>query len=150
MTSRCGALCTISTSFRREKTILTELLPLKVQTAKIRQLSLCWPHIIRCIFSHCNLHLSQLTIKPTIRPVLPAKTEISLYIHSVWQEFQLYPLLYSPKAVKGSWDQQRFWSDCADAQSDLSLCWLHKSYCRFCRALAHFIFVFLQVIVLKL
>ena len=27
-----------------------------------------------------------------------------------------------------------------DAQADLSLCWLHKSHCRFCCALADFYF----------
>ena len=30
---------------------------------------------------------------------------------------------------------ERLGSDCMDAQSDLSLHWSHKSYCRFCRAL---------------
>ena len=50
-------------------------------------------------------------------------------------------------------EQPRLWSDCGDAQADLSLCWWHrlgdaqadlclcwwhKSYCRFCCALAHF------------
>ena len=37
-----------------------------------------------------------------------------------------------------AFNQQILWSDCADAQADLSLCLSHKSYCRFCRALAHF------------
>ena len=32
-------------------------------------------------------------------------------------------------------------SDCADAQADLSLCWSHKSYIRFCRAQAHFFYL---------
>ena len=32
-------------------------------------------------------NMSQSTINPTIRPVWPAKTQISLYIHPVWQEF---------------------------------------------------------------
>ena len=40
--------------------------------------------------------------------------------------------------VDSTCDQRRLWSDCADAQSDLSLRWSHKSYCRFCWALAHF------------
>ena len=26
-----------------------------------------------------------------------------------------------------------------DVQADLSLCWLHKSYCRFCHTLAQFV-----------
>ena len=48
----------------------------------------------------------------------------------------VYLSLDSLKAVQGTGDQQRLWSDCVDAQADLSLCWSHKSYCRFCRALA--------------
>ena len=37
-------------------------------------------------------------------------------------------------------NHRRLWSDCADAQSDLSLHWLYKSYCRFCCVLAHLYF----------
>ena len=37
--------------------------------------------------------------------------------------------------VEGTCYQRRLGSDCANAQADLSLRWLHKSYCRFCRAL---------------
>ena len=48
------------------------------------------------------------------------------------------PFLDSPRSIEGTCDQRRLWSDCADAQADLSLRWPHKSYCRFCRALAHF------------
>ena len=33
--------------------------------------------------------------------------------------------------------QLRLWSDWADAQADLSLCWTHMSFCWFCRALTH-------------
>ena len=49
----------------------------------------------------------------------------------------VYLSLDSPQAVEDTCDQRRLRSDCADAQSDLSLRWSHKSYCRFCRALAH-------------
>ena len=62
---------------------------------------------------------------------------ISLYIYPVWLGFKFYPFLDSPEAVEGTFDQRRRWSDCADAQADLSLRWSHKSYCRFCRALAY-------------
>ena len=48
----------------------------------------------------------------------------------------VYPSLDSLEVVEGTCDQQKLWSDCADAQADLSLRWSHKSYCRFCRALA--------------
>ena len=49
----------------------------------------------------------------------------------------VYPSLDSREAVKGPCDQRRLWSDCADAQADLSFCWSQKTYCRFCRALPH-------------
>ena len=51
----------------------------------------------------------------------------------------VYPSWGSPEAVEGTYEQRRLWSDCADAQADLSLRWSHKSYCRFCHALARFI-----------
>ena len=44
----------------------------------------------------------------------------------------LFPSLDSPETVKGTRDQRSLWSDCADAQANLSLHWSHKSYCRFC------------------
>ena len=52
----------------------------------------------------------------------------------------IYSLLDSSKAVERTCDQQRLWSDCADAQVDLSLRWSHKSCCRFRRALTHMLF----------
>ena len=36
--------------------------------------------------------MSQRTTKPTITPVWPEKTQISLYIHQVWQGFSFIPL----------------------------------------------------------
>ena len=48
----------------------------------------------------------------------------------------IYPSLDSPEMVEGTGNQQRQWSDCADAQADLSLHWSHKSYYRFCPVLA--------------
>ena len=49
----------------------------------------------------------------------------------------VHPSMDSPEAVEGTCDQWRLWSDCVDAQADLSLRWPYKSYCRFCHALAH-------------
>ena len=49
----------------------------------------------------------------------------------------VYFSLNSLEAVEGTCDQRRLRSDCADAQADLSFRWSHKSYGRFCRALAH-------------
>ena len=34
-------------------------------------------------------------------------------------------------------DKQDFLSYCVDVQVELSLCWSHRSYCRFCLALAY-------------
>ena len=47
----------------------------------------------------------------------------------------VYSSLDSPGAVEGTCDQRRLWSDCADAQADLSLRWSHV-FLRICRALA--------------
>ena len=52
-------------------------------------------------------------------------------------EKKTYQLNNRQVAVEGICDQRSVWSDCADAQADLSLRWSHKSYWRFCRALAH-------------
>ena len=35
------------------------------------------------------------------------------------------------------WALSEDWSDWADAQADLSLCWAHRSICWFCHAAAH-------------
>ena len=55
----------------------------------------------------------------------------------------MHSSLNSLDAVKGTCNQRRLWSDWTDVQADLSLCWLHMSYCRFCLALVHFIFILL-------
>ena len=41
----------------------------------------------------------------------------------------VYPCFDSLGAIEGTRDQRRLWSDCAKAQSDLSLRWSHKSCC---------------------
>ena len=51
----------------------------------------------------------------------------------------IYPSLGSPMAIEGTCNQRRLRSDCANVQVDLSLHWSHKSYCRFCRALAQIV-----------
>ena len=38
--------------------------------------------------------------------------------------FLIYLYFDSPEAVEATCDQRRFWSDCADAQADLSRRWL--------------------------
>ena len=39
----------------------------------------------------------------------------------------VYSSLNSLETVEGTCYQQRLWSDCTNAQADMSLCWLHKS-----------------------
>ena len=83
-------------------------------------------------------NLSQHTTKPTIRLVQPLKTQIGLPICAVWPESSLivcgfYSLSF-PKRKKQV--PLPYW---LDVQTDLSLCWSDRSYCRFCRVLAHFI-----------
>ena len=53
----------------------------------------------------------------------------------------IYPSFNSPEAVENTCNQQKLRSDCTDALADPSLCWSHKSYCRFCRALAHMLLI---------
>ena len=81
-------------------------------------------------------NMSQRTTKPTIKPVWPTKTDEPVYPPSMARVL-IYPSLDNLEAVEGMCDQRRLWSECADAQADLSLFWSHKSYCRFCRALTH-------------
>ena len=42
------------------------------------------------------------------------------------------------------WAYSEDWSDCMDGHADLSLCWVHRSFCWFCHALAHLFMLFLQ------
>ena len=82
------------------------------------------------------LHLSQPTTNPTIcnqQRLRPACTSTSM------PRVLVYPCLDSLE-VGATCDQRRLWSDCANAQADLSLCWSHKSYCRFCLALAYLVY----------
>ena len=67
-------------------------------------------------------------------------TQISLGIRSISDlshhcphEETLGPYSYSVSA------QQRLWSDWLDAQSDLSLRWVHISFCLFCHASAQMV-----------
>ena len=72
-------------------------------------------------------HISHSTIKPTKWTVRSAKTQISLSIHPVWSVFAVYSLgSWEPKVSSG--EQQILWSDWADAQAGLNLCWEHKSF----------------------
>ena len=83
-----------------------------------------------------SIILNQRTIKPTIRLVRSAKTQISLRIRAVWSDSSLIACaFYSLRAIqRGIMRPLPYWMD---VQADLSLCWSHRSYCRFFRALAH-------------
>ena len=44
--------------------------------------------------------------------------------------------------------QWRLWSDCDDAQADLSLCWAHRTFCWFCQVAARMSSHYHMIIVL--
>ena len=79
---------------------------------------------------------SQCTTKSTTRLVQPAKTQISLC--SLIRVFANGMYLLQPWSYpkKDKWGPLPYWSD---VQAGLSLSWLHRSYCRFCRVLAQLI-----------
>ena len=108
-------------------------------------LSFCWAHLSFCWFCRGAAHMkcsyyclagkhllcsssvhslnsvfNHLMTKSTKWPVHPAKTQISLGIHPVWSESLLSAWRSYPLSA-----QRRLWSDWADAQADLSLCWAH-------------------------
>ena len=76
-------------------------------------------------------NLSRLMTKPAKWHVLPAKTQISLGIRPVWSRVfavhmkKAWVFSYSLSA------QWSLWSDCVDAQADLSLCWAHRHFVGF-------------------
>ena len=55
-----------------------------------------------------------------------AKIQISLRIRAVWSEFSL-GAFWIAKDAKFLHADNEDWSDCADAQADLSLHWAHMS-----------------------
>ena len=65
--------------------------------------------------------------KPTFGHAHPAKIQISLRIRAVWSESSMCIILDSEWCQVSSCGQRRLWSDCADAQADLSLRWAHMS-----------------------
>ena len=77
--------------------------------------------------------------KPTKWLVHLAKTLISLCICAVWSESSLCAqwVATDPRFLHGDSEDSDLWSDWADAQADLSLRWVHRSFCLFCHAAAH-------------
>ena len=70
--------------------------------------------------------------KPTIRPVRPVKTQISLGICPVWSESSLCAqwVVKDPSFLHAD---SKDWSDWVDAQAELSLHWAHIPFYWFCR-----------------
>ena len=82
-----------------------------------------------------GIQLSQRTTKPTISFVRPAKTQVSLRNRAVWSVFtdRMY-LLKPPDCQKR--DKRELLPYWVNVQAEMSLCWSHRSYCRFRFALA--------------
>ena len=79
--------------------------------------------------------MSRLMTKPTKWHVRPAKTQISLGIRQVWSE-SLLSAWRKLGSLATHWAHSEDWSDWADAQADLSLRWVQRSFCWFCHEAA--------------
>ena len=80
--------------------------------------------------------MSRPMTKPTKWPLCPVKTRISLGIYPVLSESSLSTWRnIGPSATH--WAHCEDWSDWADTQADLSLCWEHRSFCWFCHETSH-------------
>ena len=86
--------------------------------------------------------MSQCTTKPTKRLSRLAKTQISLRIRAVWSESSLiafafynpHPPSYPKRGTLATPETLATLNGCTGR----CLCWSHRSYCRFCRALVQF------------
>ena len=104
-------------------------------------ISFLWVHMHSCRKCCVPAHfyqndLSQHRTKPKTKLVQPAKTQISLHICTVWSVFadSMCPLQPPGYPKRDEREPLPYWMD---IQANPSLCWSHRSYCRFCRALAH-------------
>ena len=86
---------------------------------------------------YCIIYLYEPAQEKTYNKICVTSKDSDQPVHPPSMTILIYPSLGGPDTIEGTCDQRRFWSDCADAQADLSLRWSHKSYCRFCRVLAH-------------
>ena len=96
-----------------------------------------------CELGHL-FYLSRCTTKAIRWPVCSVKTQISLGIRPVWSD-SLLSSYRSSGSLATHEVHREDWSDCADAQADLILCWVHRSFCWFCHAVAHFVFGILEI-----
>ena len=73
----------------------------------------------------------------------PTKTQISLGIRPVWSESSLCAQWVAKDPTFLHADSED-WSDWADAQAELSLCWAHIPHCLFCHEATHLQLLFWQ------
>ena len=80
------------------------------------------------------------TNKMTVRPV---KTQISLGIHPVWSVFTVCSM-GSKGPRDSSCGQQKLWSDSANSQADLSLCWAQSHSVGFVMRRLSYLFIIIK------
>ena len=84
---------------------------------------------------YASLYMSRSMTKPTIWPVRPAMTQISLGLRQVWSVIAV--CMKNVGSLSTQKAHSKDWPDWADVQADLNLSWVHRSLCWFCRAAAH-------------
>ena len=85
-----------------------------------------WVYVSNKTVTLC-FNMSPLMTKPSKWSVHPAKTQISPGIRPVWSESSLSALRNSGSSAT-HWAHNEDWSDWADAQADLSICWVHSHF----------------------
>ena len=70
--------------------------------------------------------MSQNVRKRTLEHLQPVKIQFSLLIRTVWSEYSLDAFWITKDAKFLNADNED-WTDCADAQTDMSLCWVYTS-----------------------
>ena len=81
-------------------------------------------------------HMNQCMTKPTIRLVGPAKTQSAC---TSTQSDQSFLIVASQRGIN-----ENPWIYWMNVQADLSLCWSHRSYYRFCLVLVHILWVLIR------
>ena len=108
----------------------------KTQIKKKSNLVSAWSWLEMLPSARLTYNLSRRATKTTKWSVCPAKPQIRLSICPVWSESSL-STWRSIGSLAIHKVHSEDWSDWADSQADLSLCWAHSSYCLFCHAQAH-------------
>ena len=91
---------------------------------------------------HWLIHMNCSMTKPTKWRAPREDSDQPGYLPSLIRAFAVH--MKKPWVLGYPWSaQRRLWSDWADAQADLNLCWAHRSFCWFCHAAAYiFLLVF--------